>query len=179
MNETAILILPGFGGSGPDHWQTLWQTELPNCRRVEQKDWDNPDLAEWMANLRKAIAECATPPLLVAHSLGCSLVAHLASQADPPQLAGALLAAPADVNEIVLFYEEVASFAPMPLQPLPWPCIAVSSDDDMYVGPRRAQEFADAWGCELLMIEGAGHINADSGMGNWPAGLELLRKLQS
>lgn len=177
MTDRPILILPGFGGSGPDHWQSLWQQEFPNCQRVEQSDWDNPDLNQWTNNLLQAIHGCGQPPLLVAHSLGCALVAHLGKRDTPPKIAGALLIAPADVDEVVLFYEEVASFAPMPLSPLPWPTMVVSSDDDVYVGPKRAKLFADSWGAELQILVEAGHINADSNLGSWSAGKVFLAEL--
>ncbi|HJR23337.1 MAG TPA: alpha/beta hydrolase, partial [Dongiaceae bacterium] len=37
-----VLIITGLGGSGPEHWQSLWQARLPDARRVEQADWDKP-----------------------------------------------------------------------------------------------------------------------------------------
>jgi uncharacterized protein len=35
-----ILVIPGLGGSGPEHWQTRWEGRLSTARRVEQDDWD-------------------------------------------------------------------------------------------------------------------------------------------
>ncbi|HKU44709.1 MAG TPA: alpha/beta hydrolase, partial [Polyangiales bacterium] len=35
-----VLIIPGLGGSGPQHWQTRWE-QLHGYRRVEQREWDN------------------------------------------------------------------------------------------------------------------------------------------
>ncbi|KAB2896527.1 MAG: hypothetical protein F9K35_13800 [Burkholderiaceae bacterium] len=45
-------------------------------QRVSQRDWDQPDLHEWLASLQGQIGELPTPPVLAAHSLGCALVAH-------------------------------------------------------------------------------------------------------
>ena len=70
-----VLIIPGLGGSGPEHWQSLWQARLPEARRVEQTDWDKPDRAGWIAQLDAAVAQSKRPPVLVAHSLSCALVA--------------------------------------------------------------------------------------------------------
>ena len=39
---TRYLILPGWQGSGPDHWQTHWQRLLPDARRVEQRTGSAP-----------------------------------------------------------------------------------------------------------------------------------------
>lgn len=49
--EATMLIVPGLRNSGPNYWQTLWQSEYPRCRRVEQRDWDQPVLDEWAAVL--------------------------------------------------------------------------------------------------------------------------------
>jgi predicted alpha/beta hydrolase family esterase len=178
MNDRPILILPGFGGSGPDHWQTLWEHSVAGARRVEQGDWEAPVFGEWMSVLRAAIAECTVAPVLVAHSLGCAMVAHLAADGDV-ELSGALLVAPADVEEVSLMYPELEDFAPMPLETMPWPSMVVASDDDVYVGPERAKGFADAWGADFLLLNGSGHINAESGLGSWPLGRALLQRLLS
>jgi predicted alpha/beta hydrolase family esterase len=51
----------------------------------------------------------------------------------------------------------------------------VTSTTDQWVSEARAQQFAEAWGSELITIGDAGHINAASGHGDWPEGLALLR----
>jgi len=176
--DSPVLVLPGFGGSGPDHWQSIWEKQDPDYRRVEQRDWDNPDLVEWLDTLERYIAECDAAPLLVAHSLACSLVAHFSAKRDA-RIGGALLVSPADVDEISTFYTELESFAPMPLDPLPFPTTVVASDDDLYVLPKRAELFAASWRSELVMLEGAGHINADSGLGQWTQGRGILERLRA
>ena len=72
----SVLVLPGYGDSGPEHWQSLWEAADPRLRRVAQQDWLEPKLDDWLATLDREVSACATPPLLVAHSLGCALVAH-------------------------------------------------------------------------------------------------------
>lgn len=172
-----ILFLPGFGGSGPEHWQSLWERSVEGARRVEQLNWEEPDFIAWMQNFEAAIATCAGPPFVVAHSLGCAMVAHLAQKAGP-LLAGALLVAPADVEEISMIYPELEAFAPMPLAPMPWKTVVVVSDDDVYVGPERAGLFAESWGARLVTLAAAGHINVETGFGDWPEGLSLLSELR-
>uniref|UniRef100_UPI0019D2D5C2 RBBP9/YdeN family alpha/beta hydrolase n=1 Tax=Pseudomonas viridiflava TaxID=33069 RepID=UPI0019D2D5C2 len=95
------LIVPGWQGSGDEHWQSHWQRSLPNSQRVEQADWLNPDRDAWVAQLERAIAAHATPVILIAHSLGCITVVHWAASAPVELLrrvSGALLVAPADVE---------------------------------------------------------------------------------
>lgn len=65
-----VLIVPGLNGSGPDHWQTLWEKQY-GFARVEQREWENPNAAEWVQNLNAAIMAYPEPAVLVAHSLGC------------------------------------------------------------------------------------------------------------
>ena len=175
---TPVLVLPGWGDSGPQHWQTLWEAADPLCRRVVQRDWMNPSLTEWREALDHAVAACERPPILVAHSLACALVAHWAARTQH-RAAGALLVAPADADIVSLMIESIASFAPVPLDPLPFASIVVASTDDPYVSVPRAETFARAWGARLVVIGAAGHINADAGFGNWPEGWRLLQELRA
>jgi len=41
----------------------------------------------------------------------------------------------------------------------------------------RAEYWASVWQSELVDIGEAGHINTESGFGNWPYGLEVVRAL--
>jgi uncharacterized protein len=113
---TPVLILPGYGDSGPDHWQSHWERADPRFRRVIQDDWLLPKLADWMARLEKEVAACVAPPVLAAHSLACSLVAHWAIRPGA-RAAGALLVAPADVDSPAHTADEVRNFSPVPLAP--------------------------------------------------------------
>ncbi len=92
------LIVPGIGDSGPQHWQTLWMRHHPHWRRVRQRDWDHPRLEEWLRGLDAAMAEQPQPTVLIAHSMGCLLVAHWAQRSSLPVRA-TLLVAPPDPTE--------------------------------------------------------------------------------
>ena len=171
------LVLPGYGDSGSAHWQSLWEASDPRLRRVRQRDWFEPRLDDWLAELDRAVAACPTPPVLVAHSLACALVAHWVERGGRRALS-ALLVAPADVEALSAVLDAVRSFSPVPLVRLPFPSVVVASDDDLYVTPARARQFAEAWGGRLVMLAGAGHINADAGLGDWPDGRMLLDELR-
>ena len=148
--HSRVLILPGRFNSGPEHWQTRWELEHPSFRRVSQRDWQTPDRAEWVCALHSAITECSTPAVLVAHSLACCLVSHWAGTYRGP-VCGALLVAPSDV-EARDFPAGTTGFAPMPLLPLPFPSIVVTSTDDPYNSVARAAQFASAWGSRLELV---------------------------
>lgn len=173
-----VVIIPGLGNSGPQHWQRLWQAELgPSARAVEQADWDRPDFPDWLARLDADITTCPAPPVLVAHSLSCALVAHWAARYRGG-VAGALLVAPADVDSDAHTPPEAQVFRPVPVQSLPFPSIVIASNDDPYVGRARAAAFAAAWGSRFIDIGAAGHINTASGFGAWPLGRLLLDELR-
>ena len=155
----------------------LWQAELgPRARAVEQADWDRPDFADWIARLDAAIATSPEPPVLVAHSLSCALVAHWSVQQNHA-IAGAMLVAPADVDSDAHTPPETRAFRPMPMATLPFHSIVIASSDDPYVDRNRAAAFATAWGSRFVDIGAAGHINTGSGFGAWPLGRLLLDEL--
>jgi predicted alpha/beta hydrolase family esterase len=62
---------------------------------------------------------------------------------------------------------------------MPFPSIVVASTDDPYVSAERASAFARAWGSRLVTLQGAGHINTDSGYGEWREGRRLLDELRA
>ena len=50
---TTVLILPGIGNSGSDHWQSLWEKTHPSFQRIQQRDWEHPNCGEWVETLDK------------------------------------------------------------------------------------------------------------------------------
>lgn len=171
------IIIPGLGNSGPAHWQSLWQNKLPGAVRCEQQDWENPRRADWLAVLDGCVQSADDSCVFIAHSLGVALVAHWAAAFDCRDVRGALLVSPSDVDSPAHTPNTVRDFAPMPLQPLPFRSIVVASGDDPFVTPARAEQFANAWQAEFVDIGPCGHINGESGLGDWPQGIDLVRSL--
>lgn len=171
-----MLVLPGLGGSGPLHWQTRWE-RLYGYERVEQRDWDKPERDAWLALLERSVAAAEAPVVLVAHSLGAALAAHFAAAAAPGRITAALLVAPADVEDTHCTPDETRSFAPLPRVRFAFPATLVASRNDPYLRFERAAQLAATWGAQLVDLGAAGHINADSGLGDWAQGHELLRQL--
>lgn len=177
--DVDILIVPGWTNSGPDHWQSRWERNLRTASRVEQADWDAPERDAWVAQVRAAVAARLRPTVLVGHSLGVATIVHAAEHLPRGLLAGAFLVGPADVDATATWPLEpgrtlapgIASFAPMPMAPLPFPSRLIASATDPFCTIGRAQEFAAAWGSDVSIIANAGHINTDSGHGPWPDGL--------
>ncbi len=173
---TNYLIVPGLGNSGPAHWQTYFEQALPNCRRIEQQEWDAPDCNAWVAVIDAAVAQFDPGTVvLIGHSLGCITIAHWAVQSGNT-IKGALLVAPSDVENPVYTFP-ATGFTPIPTATLPFPSIVVASSNDEWVREERAKQFADNWGSRFISIGAAGHINAASGYGAWKEGLEILKQL--
>ena len=178
--QRSTLVLPGYQGSGAGHWQTRWEALDPSFVRVQMPDWDHPERDAWCRKLDAAVAALSTtglPVTFAAHSLGCLTLAFWASQyasaAQLARVAGALLVAPPDPNG-THFPHDVSGFAPVPLVRLPFPSILVASSDDPYGGVPFSQSCANAWGSRWIDFGARGHINADSGLGDWDEGREWL-----
>ncbi len=168
-----VLVLPGLSSSGPTHWQTLWEQQFPEWTRVEQSDWFDPDPSHWTSTIEAHVGQCATPPLLIAHSLATIAVALWASQTRQ-RVRGAFLVAPADVESPSPHTELLLAFRPICRKPLPFPSLVVGSCNDPYGDLERVRGFAQSWGSQFVLAGALGHINANSGIADWPQGLELL-----
>jgi len=172
--HTRIVIVPGWRDSGPGHWQTLWQEQLPQAERVVQDDWLTPRRADWVRTLEQLILSRPEPVVVVAHSLGCITTVHLGAEA-AARVQGALLVAPADPER----RGALVDFAPVPSEHLPYRSILVASATDPFCPVRLAGAYARAWGSEFVRMQDAGHINVESGHGHWPLGWALLQSLRN
>lgn len=180
MSFRDVLILPGWQDSGVGHWQSLWEAGH-RYQRVQQHDWLRPLRGDWIARLEDVLlarqAAGCPAAVLVAHSLGCQLVAAWAAHSRNTHLVrGALLVAPPDTERDDV-RQMLPSWAPVPQQQLPFASVLVASSDDPFCRPDRAHHFAKQWGTDLFDAGARGHLNADSGLGDWPQGHQLLRQL--
>jgi prephenate dehydrogenase len=173
-----VLVLPGWQNSGPRHWQTLWEQQSPIFLRVQQRDWDFPHREWWLERITAEVKQSPAPIVFAAHSLGCIALAHWckATPGEVSKIKGALLVAPADVDSKDS-PKQMKDFCPIPHELLPFPSILVASNNDPYLKLDRGREFARAWGSRFVDIGAAGHVNGESGLGDWPEGKRLLRHL--
>jgi predicted alpha/beta hydrolase family esterase len=168
-----VLLVPGIGNSGPDHWQRHWQRDR-GYTVVEQREWEAPLRDDWVAELERVVAATPGPLVLAGHSAACGTIAAFSAvTAHAGRIRGALLVGPSD-TEGPNYPTAPRGFAPMPRRRLPFASIAVLSSNDPYVSLERGRAFAADWGSEVVEIGAAGHINVASGHGPWPAGLALL-----
>ena len=169
-----ILILPGYAGSGEEHWQTRWAGRLKTARVLEQADWFEPEPEAWRARIAEAVATAVRPVVLIAHSLGVVAAVQAAPLFPAGTVRGAVLVALPDIESRNDLPASVRAFAPLPHGSLAFPSLLVASRTDPYCTYERAEEFAFAWGSALVDAGESGHINVDSGHGPWPEGLMRL-----
>ena len=175
MGSNYCFILPGLNNSGPQHWQTEWETEY-HFTRIQQANWDNPVADKWIKTIEEKIVTCPLEQvILIGHSLACCTIVKWAEQYRHT-IKGALLVAPSD-TEAPSYPPGTTGFKPMPLFKLPFPSIVIASSDDPYVRIERAAFYAANWGSTLVNAGAQGHINTASALGNWPQGYAILQKL--
>lgn len=172
-----VWLLPGWQNSDADHWQSRWELRH-GYRRLEQNDWDRPLRGDWSARLQETVLDAPRPVVLVAHSLGCILVAWWAAHSPlaARKVRGALLVAPGDTEQPQL-REQLPGWSPVMMQRLPFASIVVGSDNDIYCSAQRVQAMADAWGARFVDAGPSGHLNTASGLGDWDSGHALLASL--
>jgi uncharacterized protein len=171
-----MIVVPGLGGSGHEHWQSHWLRDRPGAVRVEHRDWDQPDRDEWVADLHDTVQRATGPVVLVAHSLGCHTVAHWAHRHDA-QVRAALLVAPPDISHSAALGAPIAGFGPPAPDPLPFPAVLAAGRNDPWAGIDWSRELAGQWGARFVDLGDVGHVNVDAGFGPWPQGEALLRDL--
>ncbi|WP_025915976.1 alpha/beta hydrolase [Herminiimonas sp. CN] len=169
LSNYRVLIVPGLHNSGAGHWQTRWQQRYPAFERVEQEQWDRPELPRWSERLAQVLRTSIQPTLIVAHSFGCLTTLHAAGLGGF-KLAGALLVAPADPEKFGV--QQALRNAR-----LACPAVVVGSANDPWMTRSRAAEWAAIWRCGFVNAGALGHINAESGLEDWPFGLGQLERL--
>lgn len=171
---TDFILLPGIGGSGEAHWQSHWERSRKEMRRFQPASWKEPDLSDWIATLERTVAAAERPCILVAHSLACLLIAHW-NAATRLSVEGAFLVSVPDPTASA-FPKAASGFADVPKGKLGFPSLIVASSDDPFATLQYSRQRADQWGSDFVVAGALGHINAASGVGDWPQGADLLAK---
>ncbi|MGH6848767.1 MAG: RBBP9/YdeN family alpha/beta hydrolase [Methylocella sp.] len=174
-SEADILVIPGLGGSGPDHWQSRWEAKIPAVRRVVQADWEHPALDAWRDRIIEEVARAERPVVLVAHSLGALAAVHaaplLAAGESSGKVKGGYLVAPPSGKPLAKMDAPDPAFLILPSEPLPFPALVIASRDDPFSPFADSEDLARSLGAELIDAGFSGHINSESGHGPWPEGV--------
>ncbi|MFG2958289.1 RBBP9/YdeN family alpha/beta hydrolase [Streptomyces sp. NPDC048291] len=176
----AYVIIPGIDGSDDRHWQSRWERAWGDTAvRIAPGSWSRPGLRDWVDAVQAAHDVAAARDdrvVLVAHSLGCWAAAEWLARVRPARVP-AFLAAPPDPRGPAFPAAAAPTFLELTARPLPGPALVVASDDDPYGDAAASAALASGWLAPWHSVGAHGHLNSASGLGDWPAGRELLRAL--
>ncbi|MDF0605631.1 alpha/beta hydrolase [Neisseriaceae bacterium TC5R-5] len=191
-DDITLITVPGWGGSGPQHWQTLWERNYPLALRVEQDDWLYPDSRAWVAGIERTVQQVEGKWLLVAHSLGCHATLlwwQTLSLLQQRRVKGLLLVAPPALPisaDYARASGELAADMPLPQfsgfsevsrsRPTA-PTLLVASRNDPSCDYAESERMAVLWACRLVDAGACGHLGVASGVRDWPQGQRLLQWL--
>jgi hypothetical protein len=173
-----VLLLHGWGGSNSPHWQSWLAAEIAreygSVSFLEFSDYDFPKLDVWKKELQKEL-ETFKPDIVICHSLANILWFHLCSDASIEEVEKLFLVAPPSLECKI---EELGSFFPLsaPKKLYAKETLLVSSTNDPYMTLLEAKELEKKLNIEMKILQNAGHINADSGFGEWPWILQEVKK---
>jgi uncharacterized protein len=173
------INVPGYEGSGPEHWQTFWEHKFPNIERVQQQDWGNPNCYTWVKTLEEFILKDTSKPIiLIGHSLGVCTILHAASQNKLQGVVGAFLVAMPDA-EREDFPEAITGFNPLPKAKLPFPSCIIASENDPYISIEKLEYWAKNIGSAFVNVGERGHIGTAAKLGFWDEGQLLFKEFIS
>jgi predicted alpha/beta hydrolase family esterase len=170
-----VLILPGWQGDSPDHWTGRWPLRHGH-RLVQQHDWQRPLRGDWLMRLEETVMDLSCPVVLVAHGLGCHLVAAWAGYS--PQVGrvhSALLVAPIDLLSEP-WPSRLPSWTRAARQRLPFSSTVVARDQKDQSVSDYSRQWARAWDARWLQQPPAADFSHGPDA-DWPEGHALLQEL--
>jgi predicted alpha/beta hydrolase family esterase len=174
------VLLQGGPGSAPGDWPLWLANELSGAGREvrvpELPNAQRPDLSSWLVALQTALAGLPDDGFdLLAHSAACLLWLHHATQPGlAPRPARVALVAPPSPIVILDGYESLFP-APLDVDAIRKAAdgtVLVGGDDDPFCPGGVARAYGTPLKMAATTIPGAGHLNAASGHGPWPAVLD-------
>lgn len=177
MKDRSYLIVHGYGGSGPTHWQAWLYNKLTDSNEKvyfpSLPNPNSPDLNEWIAALKDEIKKLEGEKFVICHSLGTILWLHYANLFDDIEVDHLLFVAPPGSDGIAGL-ENVSGFLPIPLEKEKLFKIAkdirlVCSETDEFCVEKASIYFGETLEIKKdILPDEARHINIDSGYGPWP-----------
>ena len=173
-----VLLLHGWGGSDNTHWQSWLAGEIAKeygcVNFLKFSDMDFPKLDVWMKELHVEL-ESFKPDIVICHSLANTLWFHLCNNSVLSEIQKLYLVAPPSMHCNI---EELQSFFPLhvPTNLYAKSTTLVTSTNDPYLTQNEAKELQNSLHVEMQVLEDAGHINADSGFGEWTWILQKIKK---
>lgn len=174
------LIVPGVGGSEYQHWQSWLQRQMTSCSRVQQQDWNQPVLNNWVARWVATVEQIQQPLQIIAHSFGCltsvaALAWHPELQAKVKRLILVAPANPARFGEAGFARDSQQDYlALFQRLDINVPTQMLISENDPWLSFTDAQRLAQVWQLNPINLGAVGHINVASGFGPFPQIFDYL-----
>lgn len=172
-----VLLLHGWGGSESPHWQSWLASEIAKdygkVSFLEFSDYNFPKLGMWEAQLKKELADFK-PDIVICHSLANTLWFHLCNAGELEIVEKLYLVAPPSINTKIKELEEFFPIS-LPTNPHAIETLLIVSTNDPYMSVKEAKELQSSLNIPIEILENAGHINTDSGYGEWNWLLEKLK----
>lgn len=173
-----VLLLHGWGGSDFPHWQSWLASELVKdygkVSFLRFSDFEFPDLALWKSELEAELSSFQ-PDIVICHSLANTLWFHLTQELQLQNVEKLFLVAPPSFSCDV---QEIKSFFPMelPKKSNAKETLLIGSTNDPYMTTDELKLLQKSLDVPLKILENAGHINTDSGYGEWDWILKEVKK---
>ncbi len=164
-----VLLLHGWGGSDYPHWQSWLASEIAKdygtVSFLKFSNFDFPDRELWMKELLRELEEFK-PNIVICHSLANTLWFHMCNEKNIIDVEKLFLVAPPSLKCEV---EEIKSFFPVrtPEYLYAKEVLLVGSTNDPYMRLTELKELQSSLGVDVKILTDAGHINSDSGYGEW------------
>ena len=180
-----VLLLAGWGGSDFPHWQSWLAGEIAKdygkVSFLRFSNFEFPNKDDWKNELIKEI-DLFKPDIVICHSIANILWFHICNELAPlfetthiEPIEKLFLVVPPSLSCDIA---ELSSFYPcqIPKNLFAKESLLITSTDDPYMTQEEAIQLQANLDIPMKVLKDAGHINADSGFGEWPWLLEELRK---
>lgn len=173
-----ILILHGWQGSNPGHWQ-IWMREKLEKNNIsvcmpDLPNKDFPILSEWSDFVYSLFTKYPINKV-VCHSLANVFWVHFSNKYPEIHIQRLLLVAPVSFNKII---PEAKSFYPLPCKQniihSSDKKLLVLSNNDPYCSLKDAYYIEKYLNIKTKWLPDSGHINIDSGFGVWNFGYKWI-----
>lgn len=174
-----VLLLHGWGGSDSPHWQSYIAAEIARdygcVSFLKLPNFESPDKNIWIKETQKELKEFKAS-VVVCHSLANILWFHMCNSELLEDVKYLFLVAPPSLKSNI---SELNNFFPVevPKNLHAKKVFLICSNNDPYMSIEEAKELQNQLDIEMEILEDAGHINADSGFGEWKWMLEKIKSL--
>lgn len=167
--QKRVLLLHGWGGSDYPHWQAWLASEIAKeygtVSFLKFTHYDTPKLDVWMQELQAELI-AFKPDIVICHSLANTLWFHLCNRGMKTQVEKLYLVAPPSNNCSI---PALSEFFPLqiPQKLFAHKAMLVTSTDDPYISETEAKIMQEKLQIPMKVLKNGGHINAESGYGEW------------